>query len=477
MYRHSRTVISMAVCLQLLACGTGVSREAVALYARLNGVFVSDGYGYVVDLRGDTRDIYHLSIDTCVFDEDTSAVIQQLLGPDDVIEAADGQSFAYGSAYEPHKITFHRIAALPAACVTPLPDTPQGNFDAFAATFTAHYAFLDLHGVNWPQQVASARSKLTSSTTDEDLFALFDEMMAPLEDSHLSLDAEINGREFSVAPVTTALSRGAIRLAAENGTSKQKVVLSALDDYWNQGVAETILQGQGHETAGGKLQYGLIDGTIGYINVLMLMGYTSDGFSSDASELDDAAEYQLINAILDEIMISFDEANVSAVIVDASLNFGGSDYMGREIAARFADKQRLAYTKSAFDAAGAPETSVYVVPTDRPSFDGPVYLMTTDSTVSAGEIMAMALRALPNVTHVGQPTNGSHSDVLNKALPNGWPLTLSNEIYRDHTGIAWEGRGIPPEIPLDIFNETTLVDDHPAAVAALVTHIQSDLNK
>ncbi len=477
MYRHSRTVISTAVLFQLLGCGAGISTETTALYARLNGVFISDGYGYVVDLRGDTRDVYHLSVDSCVFDEDTSAVIQHVLEPDNVFEAPDGQSFAYGSAYEPHKITFHRTAALPVPCVTPIPDTPQGNFDAFAAAFSAHYGFLDLHGVNWSRQVAVARSKLTSSTTDEDLFALFAEMVAPIEDSHLSLEAEINGREFTVDPVTTALSRGAIRLAAENGTSKQEIVLATLDQYWNQGVAEGILGGHGHETGGGKLRYGLIDDTIGYINVLMLAGYTSNDFFSDTDVLDDSAEHQRINAILDEIMISFASANVSAVIIDASLNFGGSDYMGREIAARFTDRQRLAYTKAAFDAAGAPETSVYVVPTERPSFDGPVYLMTTDSTVSAGEIMTMALRALPNVTHVGQSTNGSLSDVLDKTLPNGWALTLSNEIYRDHIGIAWEGRGISPEISLDIFDEATLVDGHPSAVGTLVAHIHAQLNK
>jgi carboxyl-terminal processing protease len=441
----------------------------------LNGVFVSDGYGYVVDLRGDTRDVYHLSLDTCVSDAEGSAEIQHILGSDTVVEMADGEKFAFGSAFEPHKIMFHRIVALPAPCVAPAPDTQQGNFDAFAAAFSAHYAFHDLYGVNWGQQVTAARAKLMHTSSDEELFALFAEMVAPLEDGHLSLEAEINGQDFSVAPDTTALSRGATRFAAENNVSEEEVFLSVLDDYWNKGVADRILGGEGVETAGGKLQYGVIDGTIGYLNVLMLTGYTSEALIPDSDALDDAAEHRRINAILDEIMIAFAKAEVSAVIIDASINFGGHDFMGREIAARFADRQRLAYTKSAFDAAGAPETPVYVTPSDRASFDGPVYLMTTDSTVSAGEIMTMALRALPHVTHVGQSTNGSLSDVLDKTLPNGWALTLSNEVYRDHTGIKWEGRGIAPDISLDIFDETTLVAGHPAAVATLVAQIHANL--
>ncbi|WP_283427305.1 S41 family peptidase [Shimia sagamensis] len=467
----------MAALFHLLACREEIPIETAALYARLDGIFVSDGYGYVVDLRGETREVYHLSADTCVFDKDSSASLQHILKPDHVFETVDGQSFAFGSAYEPHKTMFHRSAALPEACTTPMPNTPQGNYDAFVATFAAHYAFFELHGVDWLQQVSADRLKVTQSTTDEDLFALFSEMVAPLADSHVSIEAKINRRDFSFNPVTTSLSRGAIRRAAETDTSKKEVVLAALDDYWTQGVAETVLAGQGRETAGGKMQYGVIDGTIGYLNVLMLMGYSSEVLFPDTNSLDEAAEYHWINKILDEIMIVFAEAEVNAVIIDASLNFGGNDFMAREIAARFADKKRLAYTKAAIDGAGAPETAVYVGPTDRPSFDGPVYLMTTDSTVSAGEIMTMALRALPNVTHVGQPTNGSHSDVLHKALPNGWTLALSNEIYRDHTGTVWEGRGIVPDIRLNIFDETNLVAGHPVAVATLVAHIKSVLNK
>jgi carboxyl-terminal processing protease len=135
----------------------------------------------------------------------------------------------------------------------------------------------------------------------------------------------------------------------------------------------------------------------------------------------------------------------------------------------------LAYTKVAFDAAENAETPVYIIPSERPSFLGPVYLMTTDSTVSAGEIMTMSLRAQPNVTHVGQPTNGALSDILSKSLPNGWALNLSNEIYHDHEGELWEGRGILPDVPMEISNEIDLLDGHPAAVAAVVARIQSDL--
>jgi carboxyl-terminal processing protease len=69
------------------------------------------------------------------------------------------------------------------------------------------------------------------------------------------------------------------------------------------------------------------------------------------------------------------------------------------------------------------------------------------------------MRALPNVTHVGETTDGSFSDQLSKQLPNGWRLTLSNEVYLDSQGIAWEGRGILPKFEIKVDN-----DEKPSSV-------------
>jgi C-terminal processing protease CtpA/Prc len=58
----------------------------------------------------------------------------------------------------------------------------------------------------------------------------------------------------------------------------------------------------------------------------------------------------------------------------------------------------------------------------------------------------MAMDVLPHVTLVGENSNGILSDVLNKALPNGWELGLSNEVYADHLGVVHEVTGVPPEV-------------------------------
>ncbi len=40
----------------------------------------------------------------------------------------------------------------------------------------------------------------------------------------------------------------------------------------------------------------------------------------------------------------------------------------------------------------------------------------------------MLMRVQYGVIHQGEPTQGSLSDLIPKTLPNGWVLTLSNQI-------------------------------------------------
>ena len=79
-------------------------------------------------------------------------------------------------------------------------------------------------------------------------------------------------------------------------------------------------------------------------------------------------------------------------------------------------------------------------------FAGPIVVLTGERTTSAAEALVMRLRVLPQAIVMGQPTQGAHSDVLSRTLPNGWRLGLSNEVYTLADGHVYEGLGIPPTI-------------------------------
>ena len=80
--------------------------------------------------------------------------------------------------------------------------------------------------------------------------------------------------------------------------------------------------------------------------------------------------------------------------------------------------------RSAYGAQGVEPQPFHVEPSKRARYLGPVYLLTSDVTLSAAEVFALYMRALPNVIHVGETTRGAFSDMIEKPLPNGWTLSL-----------------------------------------------------
>jgi C-terminal processing protease CtpA/Prc len=56
------------------------------------------------------------------------------------------------------------------------------------------------------------------------------------------------------------------------------------------------------------------------------------------------------------------------------------------------------------------------------------------------------MKTLPNVTTVGDTTNGSFSPQIHRELPNGWSFALSTQIVASADFKIYEGIGIPPDI-------------------------------
>ena len=60
----------------------------------------------------------------------------------------------------------------------------------------------------------------------------------------------------------------------------------------------------------------------------------------------------------------------------------------------------------------------------------------------------MAIKQLPNVTIIGDHTNGIFSYELEKRLPNGWRYCLSYQVYLSADMVSYEGKGVPADIEL-----------------------------
>jgi carboxyl-terminal processing protease len=232
---------------------------------------------------------------------------------------------------------------------------------------------------------------------------------------------------------------------------------------YRRGIRDTVLQGNGRQAANDKLIWGRI-GDIGYLNVLGMGRFSAGG--------DDGEDGAALAAGLDEALAAFQGAR--AVIVDVTNNHGGYDSHAHAIAARFAGRRSFAYTKVGYGARDVAPQPFFVEPSTSVRYLGPVYLLTSDVTLSAAEIFSLCMRALPNVVHIGGNTRGAFSDVIEKPFPNDWRLNLSAEIYRDPQGRSHEVHGLPPDVRREIFPPDDLAGGHARAVLALMDGIRRD---
>ena len=72
----------------------------------------------------------------------------------------------------------------------------------------------------------------------------------------------------------------------------------------------------------------------------------------------------------------------------------------------------------------------------------------------------------PKVVRIGENTQGVFSDMLLRALPNGWVFALPNEVVRTASGEIFEGPGIPPGRIVPVFEAADVAAGRDPAMAA-----------
>lgn len=191
-------------------------------------------------------------------------------------------------------------------------------------------------------------------------------------------------------------------------------------------------------------------------------GFTDrEDFGSDAWAEAEMAEF---DRIMDEAFSVFQDAD--AVIIDLSNNRGGWDRIAKALPGRVTDRAYTGFTTRTRGSGLAPYPH-RIEPADGARFSGPVYVLTSDVTVSGGELATLALRQNPNVIQIGKTTRGAFSTPLAKRLPNGWLLELSNEIFAAPDGTVYEETGLP-QVDIAVYPDEDPVAGHWRAVEAVV---------
>ncbi len=287
---------------------------------------------------------------------------------------------------------------------------PVENFEFVWDLFDRNYAIFGPKNVDWRLIYNIYRPKVTSETTDDELFEVLSQMLGHLNDNHVRISSS-NPRRM-----------------ARGGNLHNK----RMDDFSLSLIQRKYLNNKFEKLGGSQkiFTFGWLTEEIGYFHF------------RNFSNLNGT-----IKAI-DEIVDTFKDAK--GIIIDVRANGGGSDVVGKAIADRFADRQRL-YMKTHTRYGPRHNDFIdtkwfYVEPGGVRQFTRPVVLLQHRFSGSASENFALAMRNLPNVTIAGDFSAAVFADVYGEDLPNGWKVRVSMKLFNDHNGFCWEGLGIPPDL-------------------------------
>jgi carboxyl-terminal processing protease len=409
--------------------------------AELRGAWKSRGYGWIVQFGPDGPQLFQTVGEACYPDP------RQQPDPDEVLKVwrPEGQGVITLAGDESGtRYQFDRLPNLPTNCIAAAAWTPD-RFEAF-------YPRSAERKLDWKARKAAALAQVSPTATDFQLWTALSSLMTGLDDPHVELHGVVDGARRDLEP---GQSPTLTRVASTDPAGGEKVWLQA----YREGILTQVLQGRGRQAANNRIFWGRVD-DVGYLNLVTMGAFARNAAPDDPQPLD---------AALDEAFAAF--AGAKAVIVDVSNNRGGYDTISQRVAARFAAQPRVAYSKVGVGAK-APPQPVRVEPASGQGFTGPVYLVTSDITVSAGETFTLMMKALPNVKQVGGTTLGAFSDQLPKPLPNGWAFALPAELYKGPKGEDLEGRGLAPDTPMAVFPENDLAGGHAKAIQALIEKIR-----
>jgi carboxyl-terminal processing protease len=299
---------------------------------------------------------------------------------------------------------------------------PEKNFEDLWRTFHNRYPFFELRKVDWKMQYDTFRPKVTRNTSDDQLFEIFCQMLDPLDDGHVELEAQVSGKKryFNPEPKPRFWQEFTRRQIVQLFKTTGKTL-----------VANGF--GRPQETQAWMLRY-CRSRTFGYIRILELEG----------------VKKQRLTTALDTLARDFED--LDGFVIDIRDNPGGDDSTAITIINRFCDRKRVAFHRQTKIGPGeddyTPLKTWHIEPQGDVQFTGPIALLTCDSVFSGGEAFALAIRQLPHVTIIGDRTNGIFSYQLEKKLPNRWRYCLSYQKYCSADMVCYEGKGVPVDIKL-----------------------------
>ncbi len=462
------------VCFSILLMGCN-ERPSNLTAEDVLGVWYAPAYGnvYVISqeaMASYTTQLFHLSSEYCVPGVRTESLslsgLSERLIPK--IDENQLEIFEPGQIHVPG-VRYDRLEGLPALCDTSSilrvkgqPNyrfNPSLDFEIFWQTLNEHYLDFRLSGTDWESVYQLGTQALPDIESEEDLFELFANMLEPLEDSHnILLHGDLR---FGARALLASGEFDEVYSASHKPDFEDRLVeeflelegLTSIESEQDLEAAEEYVDAQAELTFDTIVSYAqsdissLYDDAFVWFTTEENIGYLMINSMSDYgdSAFDVQADAALAADAIDHVLLDF--RDVSGLIIDLRINDGGDDEVSARLLQRFLPSPTWVYSKQArLDDGRTPLIDVYLSPAGQHQYLGPVAVLTSSGTVSAGEIFTLGIRDLPNVTIIGEPTAGTLSNILEKRVTSNIAFGLSNEYYFSAQGEWFERSGIPVDI-------------------------------
>ncbi|NRD75277.1 serine hydrolase [Shewanella sp. VB17] len=434
---------------------TKVDKVSASVFSHYKGVWERRGTGDLWTFDDEKFTRYSFNSFGCI--KDTEVDLSDIEGFIKYLSINHDKTQMTLDSLASSKASYKAIAKLPESCksvnLLTQTDLPT-NFEFLWHSINDYYAFFALRDIDWQGVYDEYRPQITSTTTKDEFFEIVDDMFSEFGDTHLSLS---DGEELEVRGSKVIEFVRSVTVDANEDFGK---ALDELERYNDQVILSLLQDSQLHRYQNNNaIRWGKLSDNIGYIRIVREasmnpVGEEADNFLEQLALTEQDLEDT--DTIMQAALSGMD--NTDALIIDLRFNFGGFDNVSLKIASYFNDLAQAIGSKSIKN--NNFESNDYVLNLAKSPIDAytkPVYVITGRATISAGETLSMALKALPQVTLIGEATNGSVSDALEHSLPNGWQLTLSNEVYTDSEGTKVESIGVTPDVEMSVYGLADVV--------------------
>lgn len=410
----------------------------------IEGIWKSVGYGKILKINSNTYNYFDITSISCLPSKqgEISEIKNSIKLINDTLSIKNGYSI-----YQ-----YTRTKEFPKLCQQSKTNAnkPLYNFEVFAETYKNHYAFFELNKINWDSIYKTSKEKLNSNSTEVELYLVIQEMIDSLKDNHGSIE-----------PTDEVYELAEELNATEGETEQQK----EYGDFEIAGLVADYYLKENLTKDSWLINWGKMENNIGYIQIKAMFLYADlslndslvkengfvstymDAFNKLSYEQQIAEEIAGISNFMNTIINDLKETKY--IIIDVRFNGGGQDAVGLEILRRFNKNRIQIASKKARNKNGyTTKTPIYLEPSEK-SYEKPIYLLTSQQSASAADMMALSSMEITQLKRIGSHTNGAISDALQKTLPNGWSFSLSNEIYTDNNNKYYENIGIPVDFELN----------------------------